>query len=186
MSWRRRCLARWRSRFVTCRLPEEQFAATRSAYEQLVQAGLLQQLIPAQAGGKGNGMVEMALVHAVDPSVSLTTFATLLGLLPMLLGGSPEQLQAFLPPCLAQSEAPLAWFCFSEPGGSANFDVAAPAEGVRTTARLDGEEWLINGTKRWVSSGSGWDGTGADLLTVVCRTAPYPGLTHLAATAVSA
>ncbi|MEV5544153.1 acyl-CoA dehydrogenase family protein [Saccharopolyspora shandongensis] len=157
---------------------EEQFAATRPAYEQLVQAGLLQQLIPAPAGGKGNGMVEMALVaeelHAVDPSVSLTTFATLLGLLPMLLGGSPEQLQAFLPPYLEPSGAPLAGFCFSEPGGSANFDAAAPAEGIRTTARLDGEEWVINGAKRWVSNGSGWDGAGADLLTVVCRTAPDP------------
>jgi nitroalkane oxidase len=162
------------------RLPtaEEKFAATRPAYEQLLQAGLLQQIIPTLAGGKGNGMVEMALVaeelHAVDPSVSLTLFATLLGLLPILLGGSPEQIQTFLPPFLSGTGAPLAAFCFSEPGGSANFDAPAPAEGVRTTARLNGDEWVINGAKRWVSSGSGWDGRGADLLTVVCRTSTDP------------
>jgi butyryl-CoA dehydrogenase len=158
--------------------PEEQFAATRPAYEQLLQAGLLQQIIPAPAGGKGNGMVEMALVaeelHAVDPSISLTLFATLLGLLPILLGGNPEQIQTLLPPFLSGTGAPLAAFCFSEPGGSANFDAPAPAEGIRTTARLSGDEWVINGAKRWISNGSGWDGGGADLLTIVCRTSTDP------------
>jgi len=158
--------------------PRERFVATRPVYEQLVEAGLLQQLVPQPAGGKGGGMVEMAIVaeelHAVDPSVSLTLFATLLGLFPMLLGGDPEQIGAHLPPFLAGSGTPLAAFCFSEPGGSANFDASAPAEGVRTTARLDGDEWVINGAKRWVSSATGWDGGGADLLTVVCRTATDP------------
>jgi butyryl-CoA dehydrogenase len=158
--------------------PDARFAATRPAYEQLVQEGLLQQLVPAPAGGKGGGMVEMAVVaeelHAVDPSVSLTLFASLLGLLPMFLGGTPEQIQQHLPPFTAGTGAPLAAFCFSEPGGSANFDAPAPADGVRTTAVLDGDEWVINGAKRWVSSASGWDGHGADLLTVVCRTATDP------------
>ena len=158
--------------------PDARFAATRPAYEQLVQEGLLQQLVPAPAGGKGGGMVEMAVVaeelHAVDPSVSLTLFASLLGLLPMFLGGSAEQIQEHLPPFVAGTGAPLAAFCFSEPGGSANFDAPAPADGVRTTAVLDGDEWVINGAKRWVSSASGWDGHGADLLTVVCRTATDP------------
>ena len=162
--------------------PDERFAATRPAYEQLVQAGLLQQLIPAPVGGKGNGMVEMAIVaeelHAVDPSVSLTMFASLLGLLPMFLGGSPEQVQRHLPPFLAGTGAPLAAFCFSEPGGSANFDAPAPADGVRTTARLDGNEWVISGSKRWVSSASGWDGHGADLLTVVCYEGAIDMLGH--------
>ena len=157
---------------------DRRFAATRPAYEQLVQAGLLRQLVPAPAGGRGDGMVEMAVVaeelHAVDPSVSLTLFGSLLGLLPMLLGGSPEQIGRHLPLFLAETGAPLAAFCFSEPGGSANFDASAPADGVRTTATLDGDEWVINGSKRWVSSASGWDGQGADLLTVVCRTATDP------------
>lgn len=153
---------------------EERFAATRPAYEELVRAGMLRRLIPAPAGGEGAGMVEMAIVaeelHAVDPSVSLTLFATMLGLLPLLLGGTPDQIQEHLAPFLAGTGAPLAAFCFSEPGGSANYDAPAPAEGVRTTARLEGREWVVNGAKRWVSSASGWDGGGADLLTVVCRT----------------
>jgi nitroalkane oxidase len=64
--------------------PEERFAATRPAYERLVKEGLLRQLIPAPAGGEGHGMTEMAIVaeelYAVDASVSLTAFASLLGL----------------------------------------------------------------------------------------------------------
>jgi butyryl-CoA dehydrogenase len=140
------------NRSAGCPPPEEQFAATRPAYEQLVQAGLLRQIIPAPAGGQGNGMVDMALaaeeLHVVDPSVSLTLFATLLGCCRYSSAATPEQIQAFLSPFLSGTGAPLAAFCFSEPGGSANFDAPAPAEGVRTTGRLHGDEWVINGAKR--------------------------------------
>ena len=94
------------------------------------------------------------------------------GLFPVLLGGRPEQAARFFAPFAARQGAPLAAFAFSEPGGSANFAAPAPAEGVRTQARLEGDHWVISGTKKWVSSGTGWDGKGADLLTVVCRTDP--------------
>src|SRR5882757_6567442 len=87
-----------------------------------------------------------------------------------MAAGSPEQFAQHLGPFLEPAGAPLAAFAFSEPGGSANWDAPAPAEGVRTTAVLDGDEWVINGAKRWVSSAGGWDGGGPDLLAVVCRT----------------
>ena len=90
------------------------------------------------------------------------------GLFPVLLGGRPEQAARFFAPFAAEHGAPLAAFAFSEPGGSANFAAPAPAEGVRTQARLEGDHWVISGAKKWVSSG----GEGADLLTVVCRTDP--------------
>lgn len=70
----------------------ERFAATRPAYEEVVTQGWLRKIIPAPAGGEGNGLVDMALIaeefYAVDANVSLTTFASLLGLLPVLNGGS--------------------------------------------------------------------------------------------------
>jgi butyryl-CoA dehydrogenase len=67
---------------------------------------------------------------------------------------------------------PLAGFCSSEPGGSANAASPPPGEGVRTVAKLHGDRWVINGRKKWVSSATGWDRKGADVLCVVCRTAP--------------
>src|SRR5260370_26533146 len=96
----------------------------------------------------------------------------MLGLFPVLLGGTPEQAARIFAPFVARQGAPLAAFALSEPGGSANFAAPAPAEGVRTQARLEGGNWIISGAKKWVSSGTGWDGNGADLLTVVCRTDP--------------
>ena len=58
----------------------------------------------------------------------------------------------------------------SSPEGSANFDADGPGQGVRTTAVLDGNEWVINGRKAWASHLCGWDGDGPDIMTIVCRT----------------
>ena len=156
--------------------PLARFAATRPFYEQTIAAGFLRRLIPAPLGGQGTGVVDMAVLaeefHAVDVNVSLTLLGTMLGLFPVLLGGTPEQAGRIFAPFAAGQGAPLAAFALSEPGGSANFAAPAPAEGVRTQARLEGGNWIISGAKKWVSSGTGWDGKGADLLTVVCRTDP--------------
>jgi nitroalkane oxidase len=92
--------------------------------------------------------------------------------LPILLGGSPDQCQRLLVPFLRPGGAPLAGFCFSEPGGSANAGSPPPGEGIRTTARREGDNWVINGRKKWVSSATGWNREGADVLCVVCRTDP--------------
>ncbi len=43
---------------------------------------------------------------------------------------------------------------------------------MRTTAKLEADQWVINGAKQWVSSATGWGGKGADLICVVCRTDP--------------
>jgi nitroalkane oxidase len=154
--------------------PLARFAATRPFYQQAVAAGFLRRLIPAPLGGQGTGIVDMAVLaeefHAVDVNVSLTLLGTMLGLFPVLLGGTPEQAQRIFAPFTSGQGTPLAALAFSEPGGSANFDAPAPAEGLRTQAHLEGDHWVISGAKKWVSSGTGWDGKGADLLTVVCRT----------------
>ena len=110
--------------------------------------------------------------YSVNPSVTLTMLATVLGLLPILLGGTPDQCKRLLVPFLKTSGAPLAGFCFSEPGGSANAASPPPGEGVRTTARREGDNWVINGRSKWVSSATGWNRKGADVLCVVCRTDP--------------
>ncbi|MEO3973621.1 acyl-CoA dehydrogenase family protein [Streptomyces sp. CAU 1734] len=158
--------------------PEERWKATRPLYEQAVADGWLRRILPAALGGDSAGMVDFALVAeefvAVDANVSLTLFAVTLGLTPLMAAGSPGQVREHFGRFLEPSGAPLAAFAFSEPGGSANYDAPAPAEGVRTTAVLDEKrgEWVLNGAKKWVSSAGGWEGKGPDLLAVVCRTNP--------------
>jgi butyryl-CoA dehydrogenase len=156
--------------------PEERFLATKSTYEAMIAAGYLRKCIPAPAGGENAGLIDMAILaeefYSVNPSVTLTMLGTVLGLLPILLGGSPSQCGRLLSPFLNKSGAPLAGFCSSEPGGSANAASPPPGEGVRTTAKRVGENWVINGRKKWISSATGWDRNGADVLSVLCRTDP--------------
>jgi len=160
------------------RLPtaEERFLATRPAYERLVAEGFLRACIPTSAGGENESLLDTAVVveelYCENPSVALTLLATVLAVQPVLFGGTPDQQKRLLAPFLSTSGAPLAAFCSTEPGGSANAASLPPGEGVRTrAARVDGQ-WQINGRKKWVSSATGWQRDGADLLCVVCRTDP--------------
>jgi alkylation response protein AidB-like acyl-CoA dehydrogenase len=155
---------------------EQRFAATRPAYEAIVAAGFLRKCIPRSAGGENAGLIDTAILveelYAANASVTLTLIGTVLGLMPLLIGGTKEQRDRLLPPFLKQTGAPLAGFCATEPGGSANAASPPPGAGVRTTARLSGDRWIIQGRKSWVSSATGWDRNGADLLSVLCRTDP--------------
>ncbi|QPF92976.1 acyl-CoA dehydrogenase family protein [Bradyrhizobium commune] len=155
---------------------EERFAATKPAYEAMIAAGFLRKCIPRSDGGENTGLTDTAIMveelYAVNASLTLTLIGTLLGLLPLLIGGTREQRDRLLPRFLAPAGAPLAGFCASEPGGSANPASPPPGEGVRTSARLSGDRWIIHGRKSWVSSATGWDRKGADVLSVLCRTDP--------------
>jgi len=153
---------------------EERFLATKPAYERLIAEGMLRACIPAAAGGDNEGLLDSAVLveelFAENPSVALTLLSTVLGLQPVVVGGTPDQQKRMLAPFLETSGAPLAAFCSTEPGGSANPAAPPPGEGVRTRAECVDGRWVINGRKKWVSSATGWDRDGADLLTVVCRT----------------
>jgi nitroalkane oxidase len=157
-------------------IPEERFAATKPAYEAMIAAGFLRKCIPLSTGGESAGLTDTAIMveefYAVNTSVALTLMGTVLGLLPLLIGGTEEQRSRLLPPFLKQAGAPLAAFCATEPGGSANVASPPPGDGVRTTARFSGDRWIVQGRKSWVSSATGWDRRGADLLSVLCRTDP--------------
>lgn len=156
--------------------PEDRFAATKPAYEAMIAAGFLRKCIPASVGGENAGLIDTAIMveelYAVNASVTLTLIGTVLGLLPLLIGGTEAQRKRLLPPFLKQAGAPLAGFCATEPGGSANAASPPPGEGVRTMARREGDSWIIEGRKSWVSSATGWDRKGADVLCVLCRTDP--------------
>jgi alkylation response protein AidB-like acyl-CoA dehydrogenase len=156
--------------------PEERFLATKPIYEAMIAAGFLRKCIPLSVGGESTGLTDTAIMaeelYAVNASVTLTLIGTVLGLLPLLIGGTEQQRKRLLSPFLKQAGVPLAGFCATEPGGSANPASPPPGEGVRTTATLRGDRWIIEGRKSWVSSATGWDRKGADILTVLCRTDP--------------
>src|ERR1700728_2761187 len=122
--------------------PEERFLATKAAYEAMVAAGFLRKCISIPLGGENAGLLDMAIMaeefYSVNASVTLTMLGTFFGLLPILLGGTPEQCKRLLGPFLRKSGAPLAAFCSSEPDGSANAGSPPPGEGVRTSAQLQG------------------------------------------------
>ena len=78
--------------------PEERFAATRPAYQQLVEAGYLRKVLPESAGGELRSTCDLALIAeelaAVDASVALTLFAVTLGLAPLVNAGTAAQQRA--------------------------------------------------------------------------------------------
>jgi alkylation response protein AidB-like acyl-CoA dehydrogenase len=129
----------------------ERFQATQSTYATAVKGGLLKGQISAAQGGSGGTLIEAAIMveecYSVEPSAALTIFATGLGLTPLNIAGKPEHAE-FLAPFLSGEGAPLASLVFSEPGGVANA-LEKGARGFQTTAKREGDEWIINGEKMW-------------------------------------
>lgn len=156
--------------------PEDRFFATQPFYARMAEAGFVHALIPKAYGGAGMSPLDFAIaaeeLTAVDINVPTTLLATGLGLEPLLLFGSEEQKRRFLPDFIERPAERLAAFAFTEVSGGSNFDCPDPAFGVQTFARREGDEWVINGRKHYTTNGCGWNGKGAHLLTVVCRTDP--------------
>ncbi|MFI6708070.1 acyl-CoA dehydrogenase family protein [Nonomuraea sp. NPDC050478] len=124
---------------------------------QMGAMGLFGLPIPEQYGGMGGDYFALCLaleeLARVDSSVSITLEAAVsLGAMPILRFGTGEQREYWLPK-LAAGEM-LGAFGLTEPGGGS--DVPG---GMRTTAVLDGDEWVINGTKAFITN-SGTDITG--------------------------
>ena len=113
--------------------------------------GLLGLPIPEQYGGSGADTISYAIaveeVSRVSGSIGITLAAhTSLGMYPLYRFGSEGQKQKYLPDLAAGKG--LAAFGLTEP--EAGSDAAA----VKTTAVLDGDHWVINGTKTFITSGS--------------------------------
>jgi alkylation response protein AidB-like acyl-CoA dehydrogenase len=149
------------------------FEVTKSAYEAAVKAGYLKLQVPPPLGGTMNSLVDVAIVAeeliAVESSLPLSVLSTGLGLMGLLFFGTPQQYEKFLPKFVDGEGAPLAGLSFSEPDGTANYHNTDPSGGFKTEAKLDGDEWVINGRKIWTPHAAGWGGNMADLLAVAAR-----------------
>jgi alkylation response protein AidB-like acyl-CoA dehydrogenase len=117
--------------------------------EVLKSAGLLGLSIPERYGGGGADAVTHSLlveeIARVCASTSLIPAVNKLATLPILFAGSEEQKQRFLRP-IAEGDA-LASYCLTEPGSGS--DAAA----MRSRAVRDGDHYVLNGIKRFITGG---------------------------------
>jgi butyryl-CoA dehydrogenase len=94
--------------------------------------------------------------------IALSFAGTALGTIPIILSGSDEQKQRWLPDIAAGKK--LAAFALTEP------QAGSDAGGVRTTALRDGDHYVLNGTKQWITNGGE-----AEVYSVIALTNPAKG-----------
>jgi butyryl-CoA dehydrogenase len=127
----------------------------------LAQSDLMGLYIPEEYGGAGMGGLELCIaVEELSKAclgVSTSFAANALGTYPILISGTEEQKKKFLPG-IASGEKLVAF-------GLTEANAGSDAGGVQTTAKLDGEEYVINGTKQWITNGGE-----ADIYTIIAIT----------------
>jgi len=127
----------------------------------LAQADMFRVFIPEQYGGLGTGALELCLVveelSRVCLGISTTYAANALGTYPILLFGSEEQKQKYLPD-IADGKRLVA-FALTEPNAGSD------AGGIQTTATKDGDYYILNGRKQWITNGGE-----AEIYTVIALT----------------
>ena len=113
------------------------------------QAGLFRCYIPEEYSGSGGGITEMAIVteelSRICGGIALSFAGTGLGAYPILLFGNEEQKRRYLPDLACGRK--LAAFGLTE--ANAGSDASA----IQTTALLKADEYILNGTKQWITNG---------------------------------
>ena len=120
----------------------------QASYDALRSSDFHAPHIPEAYGGPGaDALATVIVIEEVAracASTSLIPAVNKLGTLPLILAGSEAVRSAFLPP-VARGDAMFS-YCLSEP--EAGSDAAA----LRTRAVRDGDEWVLNGVKRWITN----------------------------------
>ena len=134
----------------------------RELIDKLAELGVLGVSFPEEYGGGGFGEIGYCITQEELSRGCLSTSTLVgahqsIGANTIYLGGSEEQKKKFLTP-LATGEK-IGAFCLTEAqAGSDSFN-------VRTRARLEGNEWVLNGEKLWITNGGI-----ADIVSVFART----------------
>ncbi len=136
----------------------------REILRGLAELGLMAINVPPELGGSGAGVVAAALAlqeiaRACASTAVMTSVANMVGEA-IARFGTPAQKERHCPK-LASGEYGMGSFALSEP------DAGSDPGGMRTTARREGGEWVIDGAKQWITGG-----THAGVYIVWARTAP--------------
>ena len=127
----------------------------------MAQADLFGIYIPEEYGGLGKKSLELCIaveeLSKACVGVSTSFAANALGTYPILLNGSEAQKKKYLPDIAAGKR--LVAFGLTEANAGSD------ASGVQTTAKLEGNEYVLNGTKQWITNGGE-----AEIYTVIAIT----------------
>ncbi len=117
--------------------------------KEMSGADMMGLYIPEEYGGLGGGVFELCLaveeLSKICGGISLAMAATALGTFPILLFGSEEQKKQYLPDIAAGKK--LAAFGLTEANAGSD------AGNMTTTAVRAGDEYVLNGTKQWITNG---------------------------------
>jgi alkylation response protein AidB-like acyl-CoA dehydrogenase len=142
------------------RIYAKEWDVTRDLLRKAGELDLLRIDIPEEYGGLGLDKVSSAFLgekFGIMPSFAGSLGAhTTIGTLPLVYFGTPEQKERYLPR-LASGEM-VAAFCLTEPGSGSD------ALAARTRAVLDGDHYVLNGQKMWITNGGF-----ADLFTIFAK-----------------
>ncbi len=135
------------------------------ALKKMGPMGLLGMAVPEEYGGSGMDTLSTVLaIEALgwaDAGTALTVAAhNGLGCAPLVLFGTEEQKQRFLPG-VATGERGLAALALTEPGAGSDL------QGIQTRAERQGDEWILRGQKMWITNAAA-----ADYIVVLARTEP--------------
>ena len=115
----------------------------------LAQMDFFRIWIPEEYEGLGGGVLDLVLVteelSRACGGMALALAGTALGTFPILIGANEDQKAKFLPQ-LASGDA-LAAFCLTEP------EAGSDAGAIKTTAKLEGDHYILNGTKHFITNG---------------------------------
>ena len=127
----------------------------------IAQTDLFAILVPEEYGGISGKVLDLSIVteelSRIDAGSALGFGATGLGMYPILISGSEEQKQKYLPD-VADGTRLCAF-------GLTEANAGSDAGGIETTAVLDGDHYVLNGTKQWITNGGE-----ADIYTVFALT----------------
>ncbi|XP_064643783.1 long-chain specific acyl-CoA dehydrogenase, mitochondrial-like [Lineus longissimus] len=129
---------------------EKQGKVDRSLWEKAGETGLLGAFIPEEHGGLGADLLSAAIcweeqmyANCTGPGFSLHSDIVM----PYISKyGTPEQREKFLPDMTAGKK--IGAIAMSEPGAGSDL------QGVRTNARKDGDDWILNGSKVFITNGN--------------------------------